>query len=216
MFSKLFGKDKEKSVIDTGPDLIGLRVGSAFELDDLRLRLIEPELTVEKVARTQFIQASGEVCLDQNTTLFRFYTDDDGFIQVNLSGGKSESNIDDVTLWYFYDTKSISSDRDWNEQINNLISQPTYDIEGTQFHRVWEDVSGSCPPVAMTEKTYDNDGSTSETDQFIMLYERVINEDLKELLLVSGEEVVVDNRLERCLVISTGVPLRQNDISIRG
>ena len=216
MFSKLFGKDKNKDPIDIGPDLIGLRVGSALELDDLRLRLIEPELVVDKVSRTQFIQASGEVCLDQNTTLFRFYTDDDGFIQINLSGGKSEANIDDVTLWYYYNTKSISSDDAWNDQINNLISQPTYEIEGTQYQRVWEDVSGACPPVAMTEKTYDGDGSTSETDQFIMLYERIINDDLKELLLVSGEEVVVDNRLERCLVISTGVPLRQSDISIRG
>ena len=214
MFKKLFGKNKEP--IDIGPDIIGLRVGSAFELDDLRLRLIESDLVVDKVARTQFIEASGEVKLDHNTTLYRFYTDDDGFVQINLTGGQEESNIDDVTLWHYYDTQGISTDAAWNDQIDRLISQPSYEVEGNQYQRIWDDVSGSCPPVAMTEKTYDDEGDTTTTDQFIMLYERIINEDLKELLLVSGEETVVDNRLERCLVISTGIPLRQSDISIRG
>lgn len=216
MFKKLFGINKDKEQVDIGPDIIGMRVGSAFELDDLRLRLIEPDLVVEKVARTQFIEASGEVILDRDTTLYRFYTDDDGFVQINLSGGDQESNINDVTLWHYYDTKGISTEAAWDDQIKRLISQPTYEIEGHHYQRVWDDVSGSCPPVAMTEKTYDEDGETSATDQFVMLYERSIKEDLKELLLVSGEESLVGNRLERCLVISTGVPLRQSDISIRG
>ena len=214
MFKKWFGKNEEPT--DIGPDVIGLRVGSAFELDDLRLKLIESDLIVDKIARTQFIEASGEVKLDHNTTLFRFYTDDEGFVQLNLSGGQEESNIDDVTLWHYYDTKGISTDAAWDEQIRQLISQPSYEIEGNQYLRVWNDVSGSCPPVAMTEKTYDDEGETTNTDQFMMLYERVINDDLKELLLVSGEEIVVDNRLERCLVISTGIPLRHSDISVRG
>jgi len=216
VFSKLFGRNKDKETVDMGPDVMGLRTGSAFELDDLRLRLMEPDLLVEKVARTQFVEAAGLVNLDSETTFYRFYTDDEAFIQVNLSGGVTESHIDDVTLWHYYDTKGISTDAAWNEQLKHKISQPTYEIEGYEYQRVWDDVSGSCPPVAMTEKTYDDDGETTTTDQFIMLYERIINEDLKELLLVSGEESVVDNRLERCLVLSTGFSLRQSDISIRG
>ena len=72
------------------------------------------------------------------------------------------------------------------------------------------------PPVAMTERTYEEDGDISETDQFVMLYERNLDDDQVETLLVTGEEKLVNGNLDRCLVISTGFNLTQGDITING
>jgi hypothetical protein len=68
----------------------------------------------------------------------------------------------------------------------------------------------------MTEITYEQDGDTSNTDQFIMLYERDLGNDNVEALLVAGEEKIIDNNHDRCLVISTGFDLSPADITING
>ena len=63
MFSKLFGK-KEVVTKPKAPEIMGLYLGGSFELDPLKLRLIEPELMIEKAASQHLIQAVGEVNLD--------------------------------------------------------------------------------------------------------------------------------------------------------
>lgn len=215
MLSKLFGR-KEKPSGPRAPEIMGLYLGGSFELDDLRLRLLEPELTIDGAARTHLIQAVGEVHLDTGGKILRFYTDDDAFLQVVLDGGDSEQHITDVKLWYFYETKTVGSDSQWQSLINGGISKPEYSLEGHGFRRVWDAVGDASPPVAMTEKTYEEDGDISETDQFVMLYERPIGEDEVETLLVCGEEKIIDNRADRCLVISTGFNLQPADIRING
>lgn len=214
MFKKFF--KKETPAGPNVPEIMGLKIGGAFELDPLKLRLIEPHLIIEGAAKTQLIQAVGVVKPDNNSTLLRFYTDDDSFVQVILNGGMTENHIEDVKLWYFYDTKSVSSEQDWNHLLSNTISQPSYSLEDHRFERVWEDVGSQSPPVAVTEKTYSEDLTESETDQFMMLYERGINDDLCEYLMVSGEEKIIDNQFDRCLVTSTGFDLRPADITIIG
>jgi hypothetical protein len=216
MFSKFFKKDADVNTTPSSPEIMGLKLGGAFELDALKLKLIEPHLIIEGAAKTQFIQAVGVVKLDQSSTVLRFYTDDDSFLQVILNGGMTENNIEDVKLWYFYETKSVGSEQDWNALLNKQISQPTYALEAHTFERVWDDVGSHSPPVAMTEKTHTEQDGESETDQFSMLYERNINDDLDEYLLVSGEEKIIDNRADRCFVISTGFNLRPADITIIG
>ena len=49
-----------------------------------------------------------------------------------------------------------------------------------------------------------------------MLYEREIENDRVESLLVVGEEKQVGNNLDRCLVISTGFDIQPADITING
>jgi len=216
MFKKLFGKSAKPPPLPQAPEVMGLRLNGAFELDDLRLRLIEPELVVAGVARTQLIQAVGQVALDESSSYLRFYTDDEGYCQVLLTGGTGENSVSDVKLWYFYDTRSVGTDAEWNRLLEQQISQPTYELEGHTWHRVWEGTGDSSPPVAMTEKTHSDGNKLSETDQFAMMYEREAGPDLVEYLMVSGEEKVIDNRLDRCLVISTGVDLQAADIDIIG
>ncbi|CAA0081125.1 Uncharacterised protein [BD1-7 clade bacterium] len=215
MFKKLFGKKDELSSI-TAPEIMGLRLGGAFELDDLKLRLIEPDLIIEGAARTHLIQAVGEVKLDATTTVLRFYTDDDAFLQVLLDGGMTENHIADVKLWYFYDTTGVGSQNEWDTLLKTGISSGTRDLEGYTFERVWNTTGSDSQPVAMTDKTTAEDGSTAETDQFAMLYERQIKDDFFEYMMVVGEEKIIDNRADRCRVISTGFDINAADISIIG
>ncbi len=214
MFKKWFGK-KAPAVV-AQPEIMGLRLGGAFELDALKLRLIEPALIVEGVARTQLIEAVGVVKLDENSTVLRYYTDDEGFLQVLLTGGMSENHIADVKLWYFYQTQGIASDTEWEALLNSGISKPQLTLEQHRYQRVWESTGASSPPVAMTEKTYSADGGVSETDQFVMLYEREIEGGQFEYLTYAGEEKIIDHRADRCLVISTGFDVRPADIEIIG
>ncbi len=216
MFGKLFGKDKKDKPTDSAPEILGLRLGGAFNLDELKLKLIEPNLIVEGVAKTQFIQAVGKVELDSDTTVLRFYTDDDGFVQVLLSGGANEEHISDVKLWYYYDTTGVNSDSEWNSLLSSGISFPEAKIDEYTFNRVWESTSGESSPVAMTEKTYTEGNKVTETDQFVMLYEREASEDSMEYAMISGEEKIIGNQADRCLVRSTGFDLQPADIDIIG
>jgi hypothetical protein len=215
VFKRWFEKKQKPAAVKT-PEIIGLRLGGAFELDELKLRLIEPSLVVEGVAKTQLIQAVGIVALDESSTVLRYYTDDDGFLQVLLTGGMTENHIDDVKLWYFYDTKAIADDSQWEYLLKEVISQPSVTLEEYHYQRVWEGANSQSPPVAMTEKTHVENGSISETDQFAMLYEREFEGGQFEYLMKVGEERVIDNRLDRCIVTSTGFDLRPADIEIIG
>jgi hypothetical protein len=215
VFKKLFGRKESKPQV-SAPEIMGLRLGGAFELDSLKLRLIEPHLVVEGVAKTQLIQAVGEVKLDESTTVLRFYTDDGGFLQVLLEGGMTENHISDVKLWYFYETKAVASQSDWDRALKSDISQAELSFEGHRYQRVWGSTGEQSPPVAMTEKTHSEDGTVSETDQFAMMYEREAGDDLFEYVLIAGEEKIIDQRADRCVVTSTGFDIKSADIDIIG
>ncbi|UAA39385.1 YjfK family protein [Paraneptunicella aestuarii] len=215
MFSKLFGK-KEQPKKPQAPEIMGLYLGGSFQIDPLKLKILEPQLIIDGAASHHLIQAVGEVNLDTGGKILRYYTDDDAFLQVVLDGGDTENHITDVKLWYFYETTTVGSDSQWQQLIKTQISQPQYELEGHQFHRVWNAVGESSPPVAMTEKTYEEDGDISETDQFVMLYERELDANNIETLMVVGEEKVIKQNLDRCLVLSTGFNIQPSDIQING
>ncbi len=195
------------------PSLLGLRLGGVFELNAIKFKLIESDLIIERPATRQFIQAVGVVNLDSGHQLIRYYTDDEGYLQIVLSGGKTDNDIIDVKLWYFYDTQGISSDRVWDQALENEISMPHAELEGQQFQRYWDE-GPNTPPVAMTETTYTEQGDESETDQFMMLYQRAIKNEQCEFLLICGEEKQIDMQFERCLVRSTGINLSSADFEV--
>lgn len=221
MFKNLFKKKPATPQIQV-PEVMGLHLGGAFELDALKLRLIEPELIIEGAASTHIIQAVGAVQLDSDSTVLRFYTDDEGYLQVLLSGGTSEAHIADVKLWYFYEVQGVHSDAEWERVLKSEVSAPTAELEGHTFSRVWESTTQHSPPVAMTENTYAPKESGGElekpsrTDQFAMLYEREAGDGVHEYLLKTAEEKIIDGRVDRCLVISTGFDVQPADIEITG
>ncbi|MGL4268208.1 MAG: YjfK family protein [Plesiomonas sp.] len=193
------------------PEVLGLRLGGVVELDDLALRLIEPHVIFEGAARSQIIQAVGEVKLDDNSRLLRFYTDDDGFIQVLQQGGTEDSHVIDVKLWYFYQTQAVDTQANWDDLLQNGIVRSEWTLEGETFAKVWHNER----PVAMTEKTW-NAGTQypAETDQFIMLYQRQVNDSLDEFVMISAEEKLIFNDQERALVISSGINLTPTDFKV--
>ncbi len=196
------------------PEILGLRLGGAVELNALKLRLIDDQTTFENVSKIQMIQAVGVVKLDEHATIVRYYTDDDGFFQVILNGGMTENHIEDLKLWFFFDTQGVSNDVEWEKQLKSGISKPDYELGGQKFYCVWNEASGNSPPVSMTETTTCSDGSESTTDQFVMLYERESKPDFFEFLMISGEERIIDYQPERCIVISTGINLSSADFEI--
>ena len=206
-----FKKKQPPPAPPSSPEILGLRLGGAFELDDLKLRLIEPQLIIEGASRTQLIKAVGEVRLDEQTRLLRYYTDDDGFIQV-LTHGHSEADISEVKLYYFYQSRPIDGQDQWQHLLDHEIVQPSWELEGFRFTKVWDNTR----PVAMTEKTWLDNGSITETDQFVMVYERDSGNEQFESLLVAGEEKIYRNQPERCLAISTGFDLSPTDFKLIG
>ncbi len=219
MFKKLFGYATDAPAdakLPAAPEVMGLRLGGAFELDSLRLKLMEPRLVVKDVAATQLIQAVGDVQLDESSWLLRFYTDDDAFLQILLTGGRDEQHITDAKLWHFYETQSVGSEADWRKLLEEKISQPSIELEGHTYRRVWESIGPAAPPVAMTETTHTGDGPPASTDQFAMLYQREIEGDLFEYVLYSAEEKIIDDRVDRCLVVSTGMDLGSADFTVIG
>ncbi|MGF1681796.1 YjfK family protein [Photobacterium minamisatsumaniensis] len=211
MFDWFKKKTSPQPETPKSPEILGLRLGGAFELDDLKLRLIEPDLIIEGAARTQLIKAVGVVQLDDQTRLIRYYTDDDGFIQVLLHG-ESEADISEVKLYYFYESKPIDTQTQWQQLLDHTLIQPTWELEGHHFTKAWDNVR----PVAMTETTWLENGSVSDTDQFVMIYERETESEQFEFLLVAGEEKIRHQQAERCLAISTGFDLSPTDFKLIG
>lgn len=216
MFKKLFGKKPQHDPRADAPSIMGLRLGCSFEIDSLYLKLIVDDLMIEECSPTQIIKAAGVVDLD-GTWVFRFYTDDDAFLQVVAEGGKSDEHVVDVKLFHFYDTRDISSQGIWDQLLKTEIGAPTYELDGYTYSRVWTSASDYHNPVHMAEKTYDDDGDFSVTDQFTMLFERPISNDQTESLLLSAEEKVEESgNLSRCFVLSTGITLTPAQLTIHG
>jgi hypothetical protein len=212
-FFKKNDKEEQKPEL---PSILGLAPGFSFELDALCLKLAEKDMLVDGVAKTQIIQAVGIVDWDE-CTIFRFYTDDEAFLQVVANGGTEDHHVVDVKLFHYYDTLDVASEQSWNELLSYKIGASIYSVADREFERVWTCDGDYHQPVHMREKTYDEDGSTSITDQFVMLFERAISNDETESLFVSAEEVETESgNLERCLVLSTGMSLTPSDITIHG
>lgn len=216
MFDKLFKRNKPEADKYAGtPSIMGLRLTGSFEVDTLWLKMVKSELVAGEMAPTHIIQAVGTVDWD-DTQIYRFYTDDEAWLQV-VATGESESDVVDVTLFHYYDTLNIGSKAAWNELLEKKIGQATYELEGHVYHRVWTSEGDYHNPVHMREFTCEDNTSKTETDQFTMLFERAIGDQGEmEMLFVSAEESEHNGALERCLVLSTGIKLSPTQITIHG
>lgn len=215
MFSSFFNKKKPQDLKATAPSIMGLRLGGSFEIDSLLMRMIEDQLITKGAASTYIIKAVGVAELD-GTWMFRFYTDDDAFLQVISEGGKADENVVDVKLFHFYDTQDVPNQFVWDNLLNKKIGTATYELEGQTYHRVWTSASDYHNPVYIQEETYDDEGETSTTDQFTMLFEREIADDRTESLFLSAEETEDGSGLSRCFVLSTGITLTPAQLTIHG
>lgn len=215
MLSSFFKKKSSESTLDHTPSIMGLRLKGSFDIDPLLMKMVESSLIIEGAASSYIIKAAGIAELD-GTWIFRFYTDDDAFIQVISEGGKSDEHVVDVKLFHFYDTQDVPTQAIWDSLLNDKIGAATYQLEGHSFNRVWTSASDYHNPVHVEERTYDETGESSTTDQFIMLFERPISENDTESLFLSAEESIEEGNITRCFVLSTGITLSPSQLSVNG
>ena len=215
MLSSFFKKKSSESTLDHTPSIMGLRPKGSFDIDPLLMKMVESSLIIEGAASSYIIKAAGIAELD-GTWIFRFYTDDDAFIQVISEGGKSDEHVVDVKLFHFYDTQDVPTQAIWDSLLNDKIGAATYQLEGHSFNRVWTSASDYHNPVHVEERTYDETGESSTTDQFIMLFERPISENDTESLFLSAEESIEEGNITRCFVLSTGITLSPSQLSVNG
>lgn len=215
MFKQLFGRDKPEASKST-PSIMGLRLGGSFEVDNLAVRLILDELTIDSFSSTHIIKAAGLVELD-GTWVYRFYTDDDAWLQVIAEGGQGDEHVVDVKLFHFYDTLDVADQTAWDRLLREEIGQNQYQLNGQTYDRVWTASGNYHSPVHMREKTYDDSGEYSLTDQFTMLFERPLSDGRTESLFLSAEETEeTGGYLSHCLVQSTGLTLTPSQLTIHG
>ena len=119
-------------------------------------------------------------------------------------------------LFHFYDTQDVPTQAIWDSLLNDKIGAATYQLEGHSFNRVWTSASDYHNPVHVEERTYDETGESSTTDQFIMLFERPISENDTESLFLSAEESIEEGNITRCFVLSTGITLSPSQLSVNG
>ncbi|KAB1518551.1 YjfK family protein [Photobacterium damselae] len=208
--SKLSPPEETLAKLDI-PEVLGLRLGGAFELDKLFLQLIEPNLTSEHAAITQLIQAVGEVKLDDRTRLLRFYTDDDGFIQI-LQHGTTDADVSEVRMFYFYESQPIDTKRKWEHLLSHDLIQKCWELDDQSFKKAWDNDR----PVAMVEHTWYKDGSKDQTDQFVMIFERKLDNGQYEGLMACAEEKIINNNIERSLITSTSFELTPTSFTVIG
>ena len=215
MIFDFFKKKKEKKT--TLPTPLNLRMGGAAELDLLPFQLIRDKLHFNLPEGAQTIEAAGFIDLGAGASISRFYTADDGFIQISTTGGYETQNIDDIKLFMFEQTHNIASQKGadlWASE-SGTIGRPEFILENTVYDRVWDaEVSGKIEPVKLTETVHTREAGAEpyEVDHLAMLYQRQVPEtDRYEYLLASLEFTCED---EATAVVSLGIDLDLTSMSI--
>ncbi|WP_419831135.1 DUF2491 family protein [Endozoicomonas atrinae] len=210
-----FKSKKEDSV--SLPSPLNLRLGSAVELDLLPFQMMREQLRFTLPEGIQTIEAAGFIDLGAGNSLCRFYTSDDGFIQISTSGGYETQNIDDIKFFVFTQTHNIASQSGVSLWVSDsgLIGDKRFLLDETSYSRVWDEaVPGRIEPVNFTETVHSRDESVStyEVEHLAMLYQRQISDSERyEYLLASLEFSGED---EATAVVSLGFDLDISSMNI--
>lgn len=210
-----FKSKKEDSI--SLPSPLNLRLGSAVELDLLPFQMMREKLGFTLPEGLQTIEAAGFIDLGAGSALCRFYTSDDGFIQISTSGGYENQNIDDIKFFVFAQTHNIASQSGislWVSE-NGLIGDKHFQLDETLYQRVWDEaISDRIEPVSFTETVHSRDESITpyDVDHLAMLYQRqVVGSERYEYLLTSLEFSGED---EATAVVSLGFDLELSSMNI--
>ncbi|MCX4025802.1 DUF2491 family protein [Endozoicomonas sp. SM1973] len=216
MFGKWFkGKQSETSEQNKLPSPLNLRLGAAVTLDTVVMTMLSDKLNFEVPSSQQIIEAQGAISLGMGSYINRYYTSEDGFIQVNTTGGHEEQHIDDVKFFVFAKTLYPGTDAEWNTWLaeGGQIGQPTLNFLDTQYQRgLNAETPGAIRPIEFTEIVHSRSGEPPyQVVHRAMFYERPLSgSERYEGLLVSAEH----NADGDCLVFSLGVDLDPMSLSV--
>jgi hypothetical protein len=212
-FKNLFSKSQEESPELPEKGLFGLHLGCAVELSSLDFRLLGSKLQMNFPGDTQLIEAVSRTSLGAGSYMLRYYTSDDAFLQINYSGDESEHNVEDVLLFSYMKSQGIASQAEWEKVISaDFIGQQQTKFGEQSYQRVFfAESNAPAPAVAMSENVENKAGEHYSVDNFCMLYERTINDDVSELLLINAEE---SGENERLLSYALGVSLSPSQFRV--
>lgn len=215
MIFDLFRKKKEEKNVLPAP--LNFRLGGAAELDLLPFQMVAEQLHFTLPQGAQTIEAAGFIDLGGGAAICRFYTADDGFIQITTTGGYEIQNIDDIKLFVFEQTHNIASQRGVDLWVSDsgTIGRPEFLIDNTVYKRVWDsEVSGKIEAVKLTETVHTREAGAEayEVDHLAMLYQRQIPENDRYEYLLTSLEFTDDD--EATAVVSLGVDLNISSMSI--
>ncbi|MGI9281057.1 MAG: DUF2491 family protein [Endozoicomonas sp.] len=217
MIFDLFSKKKADEDQPSLPAPLNLRLGSAVELDLLPFQMIQQQLNLTLPAGVQTIEAVGIIDLGGGSSLYRFYTADDGFFQISTTGGFETQHINDIKLFVFEQTENLASQSGVNLWVGDSgkIGQPGFTLNTTQYERAWDsEVTGKIEPVRFTETVHSRDKSTAtyDVDHLAMLYQRRLSGSEHYEYLISSLEFTSDD--EATAVMSVGIDLEISSMSI--
>ena len=199
---KIFGEEREETPEPRVPGIEDFPIsgiGASFQLDVQHPRLRE---CFPDASGLQIVVAVGLIEVDERYKLVRFYTNDEGFLQVHVDGPLRLENIELLTLWFTESVKSVSGEEDWERLLEEEVVLEEVELWGDRFVPAWEDTSGR--PIAFREN-YASEKGKREIDHFMMLYRDVADEE--HLLLRSADEIWQEGRPERLFYVYRGIHL---------
>lgn len=186
-FQRLLGKTEDPMLI-RGP--LGLHLNAGFTLDTLAFRLLGESLLVDLPGDEYTVAAGSRIDLGRGSQIFRYYTSGDEFLQINTTGGIDVEDIDDIKLFVYEECHGINQDAHWRSAISAAaIGMPTLSWREKHWQRFFNNEEpGNIEPIFMLEQVENQQGAKWDVHNFTMGYQRQVNDDSFEYLLLSGEE----------------------------
>lgn len=187
-FQRLLGVYATEVGRGRGP--LGLHLQAGFTLDLLAFRLLEDELMIELPGDKFTVAAISHIDLGGGSMIFRYYTSGDEFLQISTTGDANISDIEDIKLFIYEECYGISQESHWRSAISpKAIGTPTLLWQKQMWERLFNrEEPGNVEPIFMLEKVVNKQHVKWDIHNFTMGYQRRVNEETWEYLLLNGEE----------------------------
>nr|WP_312983911.1 DUF2491 family protein [Atlantibacter sp.] len=202
---------------DKGP--LGLHLNAGFEIDTVDFRLLGDSYLIEIPSEDYTIAATGFIDMGAGCNIYRYYTSGDEFLQINTTGGKDDSCIEDIKFFVYSKSAGISTREAWHNAIDaKTIGEPNLNWGGKTWQRVFNPLENKAvEPIYLLENVENSDRETWELNNFCMLYQRNVNADCFEYLLISGEETFNEQQEPEWLISwSLGVDISRSGLQVIG
>lgn len=219
LFSRVrhFFHNDTNSACEKGP--LGFHLHAGFEIDTVDFRLLGNNYLIEIPAEDYTIAATGIIDMGAGCNIYRYYTSGDEFLQINTTGGIDDLCIEDIKFFIYSESAGISTREAWHNSIDaRAIGKPDLNWKGKTWRRVFNPLENrEVEPIYLLENVENSDRETWELNNFCMLYQRNVNADCFEYLLISGEETFNEQQEPEWLISwSLGVDISRSGLQVIG
>ncbi|WP_312073662.1 DUF2491 family protein [Atlantibacter sp.] len=204
-------------IADKGP--LGLHLNAGFEIDTVDFRLLVDKYLIELPSEEYAIGATGVIELGAGCKIYRYYTTGDEFLQINTTGGTKDSCVEDIKFFIYSESAGISTQKSWQDAINaEKIGCPHLTWGGRKWQRAFNPLeSNNVEPIYLLESVENSEYQKWVLNNFCMLYQRNIDEECFEYLLIAGEETFNEQKDPEWLISwSLGVDISRSGLRVIG